>query len=98
MSFNDEQVSYMNYLATVAPNEKCYCGWFMVKECPHCKGRATCADKLEIRCQSPKCLNYPHLGGRPTIIHNIACTTPDYQPVIPPRLLFCFTSPEESSK
>ena len=78
MSFNDEQISYMKYLATVPPEQKCYCGWYMADECPNCKGRGTLADRLKVSC--PTCHNYPHLGGRPTITHNIKCATPDWQP------------------
>jgi DnaJ-class molecular chaperone len=78
MSFNDDQIDYMRYLATVPPAEKCYCGWYMAAECPNCKGRGTLADRLKVQC--PTCHNYPHLGGKPTITHNIKCSTPGWQP------------------
>lgn len=78
MSFNDEQISYMKYLATVPPEKLCYCAWYMADECPNCKGRGTLADRLKVQCAG--CSNYPHLGGKPTITHRIGCTSPEWQP------------------
>jgi hypothetical protein len=80
VSFNDDQIDYMKYLATVPAAEKCYCGWYMANGCPNCKGRGTLADRLKVQCPDPRCRNYPHLGGKPTITHNIKCSTPDWQP------------------
>lgn len=83
MSFNDEQIDYMKYLATVPAEKKCYCGWYMADGCPNCKGRGTLADRLKMQCPDPRCRNYPSLGGKPTITHNIKCGMPDWQPLQP---------------
>lgn len=78
MSLNDDQIDYIKYLATVPASKKCYCAWYMVDECPNCKGRGTLEDRLKVQC--PGCDNYPHLGGKPTITHRIGCTLPDWRP------------------
>ena len=79
MSLNDDQRDYMRYLATLAPETKCYCGWYMANDCPNYKGRGTLADRLKVQCPSPMCRNYPSLGYT-QITHNIKCTMPDWQP------------------
>ena len=81
VSLNEEQKDYMRYLATVPAEKKCWCAWFRADECPHCKGRGTLEQRLKVQCPSPMCRNYPPVGEqtRP-IVHNIRCTTPDWQP------------------
>lgn len=44
--FNDDQMDYMRALAEIPPHLKCYCGWYLLGECPHCPPNRTCADKL----------------------------------------------------
>ncbi len=34
--FNEDQESYMEYLATLPPEKKCKCKWYPVGECPNC--------------------------------------------------------------
>lgn len=71
MSLNADQQDYVDSLSKIAPDQKCYCGWFRLGQCGHCPPHLTCADKLAAMC--PECKNYPYiLDGRP-ITHNIKC-------------------------
>lgn len=44
--FNSDQISYMESLHKIPPEQKCYCGWYRLGECPHCPKDKTCADKM----------------------------------------------------
>lgn len=70
MSFNDEQTDYCKYLASLEPEQKCWCGWFKLGECPHCGPGKTAADKMKVWC--PECHNVPR-NGQP-IVHVKGCT------------------------
>lgn len=80
MSFNDDQIDWMRHLATIPPAKQCYCGWNPINECYHCPPGASLEQRLKVQC--PSCHNYPYLGGKPTITHNIKCSTPEWQPVL----------------
>lgn len=67
-SFNSEQQSYMNYLASLPPETRCWCGWYKVGECYNCKRDGhegkTRVDRLALAC--PECTaDPPH--------HRIGC-------------------------
>jgi hypothetical protein len=70
MSFNKEQEEYMADLAKVPTNERCWCGWHRLSECPRCKHGLTLEQKMAEWCQS--CRSAPHEpGGR--VVHRIGC-------------------------
>lgn len=62
----------MTYLEKIDPKNKCYCGWFMKGECPHCPENLSCQDKLDMAC--PGCHNapWPETLSKP-IIHVKGC-------------------------
>ena len=47
--FNRDQEAYMDYLAKLRPEEKCYCGWYLLGECRNgsCDPNKTNADKIK---------------------------------------------------
>lgn len=54
--FNADQEAHMDYIATIPPEERCYCGWYdapgaayRLGQCTHCPKDKTCADKLAER-------------------------------------------------
>lgn len=58
--FNSDQRDYMDYLATVPPELKCWCGWHLLAECPYCvkeQPGKTSADKMAVWC--PECRTVP---------------------------------------
>ncbi len=59
--FNSDQNDYMDSLARMPLESKCWCGWFAKGECHSCPPEKTCADKIALRC--PECQEYP-------ILHN----------------------------
>lgn len=72
MSFNAEQTEYIEYLGHLAPEVKCWCGWYKLGECPHCPPGKTSADKMAVWC--PECHNDPGPGPNGgTIIHRFDC-------------------------
>lgn len=36
-------------VCSIPPEQRCYCGWWLVGDCPHCPKDRTCADKLHDR-------------------------------------------------
>lgn len=34
--FNEEQEAHMAWLATIPPNERCWCGWDRLGDCSNC--------------------------------------------------------------
>jgi hypothetical protein len=70
--FNEDQQAYIEYLATIPPEQKCWCGWYKVNECPHCPSGKTSADKIAVRC--PECHNDPGPEGDRPIIHRKGCS------------------------
>lgn len=70
--FNEEQQGYMEYLAKIPPKDKCWCGWYLVGECPSCPRGKTAADKMAVRC--PKCFNAPPPDLSRPIIHCKGCS------------------------
>ena len=68
--FNEDQKEYMTYLSILKPEEKCYCGWYLVGKCYNCPKEATLADRRKAKC--PCCHNYPQFG-KTEITHNIKC-------------------------
>jgi hypothetical protein len=47
--FNPYQEGYMRDLMEIPAEKRCYCGWHLLGECPHCPACRTCADKLADR-------------------------------------------------
>lgn len=80
MSLNAEQSDHLDYLSSLNPADRCYCGWNPVNDCWDCPKGASLAQRLKVQCPDPRCRNYPYLGGKPTITHNIKCSMPDWQP------------------
>lgn len=73
--FNQEQTAYMQYLASIPPEQKCWCGWSLLGECSNCRTYApgkTTADRMEVWC--PECHNDPGPNGLTTIIHRKGCS------------------------
>lgn len=70
--FNSDQQSYMDSLARMPPENKCWCGWFPVGQCHTCPADKTLAQRQAVQCQS--CCNAPDNFGAGKIIHNIRCT------------------------
>lgn len=69
--FNSDQESYMKSLDAIPLEQKCWCGWYRLGECPNCKTTRTCADKVAAQC--PVCRNDGGPENRP-ITHRIGCT------------------------
>jgi len=71
MSFlNPYQEAHVADLARIKPENKCYCGWYNLGECPSCPPSKTCADKMKARCKY--CGNSPPPEGG-EITHIINC-------------------------
>lgn len=69
--FNAEQRDYVEYLAGVPPERRCWCGWFPLDKCESgCPPGRTAAEKLARRCGS--CGNTPMTPDGPTG-HYIGC-------------------------
>lgn len=68
--FNDDQRSYMESLARIPPEGRCWCGWYRLGECQYCRPDKSSADKLAARCQA--CGNTPHEYGD-RVIHRRDC-------------------------
>jgi hypothetical protein len=45
---NDDQLDHVRSLSQIPPEQRCWCGWFKLGECPTCERGKTCADKLEM--------------------------------------------------
>jgi len=43
--FNREQEAHMDELARIPLDQKCFCGWYRLGQCPNCTTRLSCADK-----------------------------------------------------
>ena len=80
--FNSDQESYMEFLSSVAPERKCWCGWFMVGACPNCPPALTLAAKKAVWCKD--CHNAPANYGTGILTHNKSCPsftrTNDHRP------------------
>lgn len=72
--FNSEQRDYMASLERIAPERRCYCGWYVIDQCPHCPAGLTLATKIDLRCSV--CEGHPpaHDLSAP-IRHRIGCRT-----------------------
>lgn len=46
---NSDQRAYSEYIETIPFEQRCYCGWYRLGECPHCPKGKTCADKVRDR-------------------------------------------------
>ncbi|KKM86950.1 hypothetical protein LCGC14_1273830 [marine sediment metagenome] len=73
--FNKYQKDHMDYLDSLDPEKRCWCGWFLFGECYHdCSKNKTFADKLKVRCNL--CGNAPwRPGGK--LIHIKGCPKED---------------------
>jgi hypothetical protein len=78
MSLNQDQKEHLEYLATVPPEKRCWCGWWVLadysdgKRLPcGCPTDKTCADKLAAAC--PGCRNAPLRYGEGVLVHTINC-------------------------
>ena len=71
--FNSYQQSYMDMLSNLPALAKCWCGWYLLGECPNCATYApgkTCADKMAVWCL--ECHNDPGPNSG-TITHIKGC-------------------------
>ena len=67
--FNEDQIAHMDYIASIPPQLRCWCGWYdafgqpyKLGKCPNgCPKDKTCADKLAER----EILAAPEQGGKP---------------------------------
>jgi hypothetical protein len=74
MSFNDEQLSYIREMSATPLDEKCYCAWFRLGECPHCPPGLSAADRVKVEC--PSCHKYPPARNLAApITHRIGCAS-----------------------
>jgi hypothetical protein len=74
--FNDDQRDYMRSLGKLSNDERCWCAWYRVNECPNCPPGKTLTMRLAVQCPERLCQNYPSPhdpDGK--IIHNICCPT-----------------------
>ncbi len=58
--FNEEQENEMMYLASLKPEDRCWCGWYLAGKCKTptpCDPKDTLADRLKVTCS---CGSYPH--------------------------------------
>lgn len=55
--FNQEQQEHMNYLSSIPPEKRCWCGWYELGKCLNCPSGVTSADKMARRC--PICTMVP---------------------------------------
>ena len=78
--FNADQRAYMDDLASMPPDEVCWCGWYPRGQCATptpCDPSKSAADKLAVRCPDPRCraadapAGWP--GHRGYVIHTIGC-------------------------
>lgn len=60
--FNEDQLDYMESMAKVPLEKKCWCCWYMFGECPHCPTDVNGADKMAAMCNN--CRAYPVPGER----------------------------------
>lgn len=71
--FNDDQRAYMRDMAALPLEQKCYCAWYRLGECPNCPPGLSVVDRLKLEC--PECHNYPPARYLDTpITHNIRCS------------------------
>ncbi len=73
--FNEYQIAHMESLAKTPPEQRCYCGWYLIGEvpgCPNCPPGLTSADKIARWC--PTCRSAPPATNLAApIIHAITC-------------------------
>ena len=70
--FNSEQRDHMAYLARIPLEKKCWCGWYLLGDCPNCGTEKSCADKVAMKC--PACGNSPSYPGTEPLHHIKNCT------------------------
>jgi len=70
---NSEQEAHLQYLKSIPPAERCWCGWYRLGECMNkCPPGKTLAHKMEVWCK--ECQNYPSPDGKYPITHRIGCS------------------------
>jgi hypothetical protein len=71
--FNSDQRSWMESLAAIPPDRKCWCGWDRLGECNNppsiCRPGKTSADRMAVWCQD--CHDEPWDDG--VIHHRVGC-------------------------
>lgn len=66
----------MNSLATVPNEDRCWCGWNKLRQCPNCDPSTSLADRLKLSCKHRQCRSYPRQNDPTnTIIHTVGCPT-----------------------
>ena len=77
--FNAEQRAHMDFLGSLPPTEKCYCGWYTlagVIKCPHCPPGLSLADRVARMCPHPQCrAAAPPNNLEAPPVHTIRCPT-----------------------
>ena len=73
MNLNSDQRDYVESLATMRPEDKCWCAWYPKGECHSCPPDLSLADRLKVSC--PECRNYPR-ASNPTepFVHIKGCS------------------------
>lgn len=77
--FNEEQQGEMRYLASLKPEEKCWCGWCRAGHCDTpscCAPEHTMADRMKVTCE---CGSYPSKPGG-QMIHRRNCASASQPP------------------
>lgn len=70
--FNVHQQAYMKMLSEIPPENKCWCGWYSLGECPHCPEGKTAADKVATGCK--ECGNWLSYPDEKELTHRVHCS------------------------
>jgi hypothetical protein len=68
--YNDEQRDHMKHLSSVPSEKRCWCGWYLLNDCPHCPLDFTHADQVKLKCEI--CGNAPYRPGD-KLVHIVNC-------------------------
>ena len=65
-------MEYIDSLAAIPAEKRCWCGWNRLDQCPNCDPKTSLADRLELSCK--QCRNYPRQNDPDhKITHSISC-------------------------
>jgi hypothetical protein len=74
MSFNKEQREYMDSLAAIPDEKRCWCGWGSLGRCLRCDKSTSLADRLRVSCRHRQCRAYPRQNDpEGKITHTVTC-------------------------
>jgi hypothetical protein len=69
--FNSDQSAHMEYLESIPPENRCWCGWYKLGKCDKCAPGKTLADKLAAQCEI--CGAAPGSRGEFATVHRTGC-------------------------